>query len=105
MTQTLKNIFALALLAGVAILGYFMFIQKDATSLFVTEDSVIANDLLVQASSFIEKRQKIDSLSLDIQILTNEKFSSLTTYTKPVSDQPVGKETLFEPAQEFLPEQ
>lgn len=96
MTQTFKNIMAIVILVLVAGLGYFMFIQKNSTNLLLNEDPVIANQLLIQAQSFIEKRRKIDSFALDTTILTNPKFTDLITYTTPVPDQTIGKTAIFE---------
>lgn len=100
MTQTLKNAFALALLAGVALLGYLMFVQRDVNVLTPGQEGPSQDQLLVQASSFIEKRMTIEALEIDTSILMDSRFINLSTFTSPVPDQPVGKITLFEPAEE-----
>jgi len=101
MTQTLKNALAMVLLAGVAVLGYIMFIQRDSSTLIPGQAGPISEVLLVQASSFIEKRTVIESLAIDTSILLDERFVNLNTYTASVPEQPVGKISLFESAQEL----
>lgn len=101
MTQTLKNTLAFALLGGVALLGYVMFVQRDSNSLIISENDVVSNQLLVQAKSFIEKRAVIESLNLDTSILVDPRFTNLNTFTAPVPQQQVGKLSLFESAQEL----
>jgi hypothetical protein len=101
MTQTLKNALALALLGGVALLGYLMFVQRDASNLILGENGPVSDQLLVQASSFVEKRMMIESLNIDTSILVDPRFVSLSTFTAPVPEQQVGKLSLFESAQEL----
>ena len=101
MTQTLKNVLAFALLAGVAVLGYFMFIQRDSGNLILGQDGVVSDQLLVQASTFVEKRMVVESLMIDTSILVDPRFTNLNTYTAPVPNQSVGKISLFEPAEEL----
>ncbi len=101
MSQTLKNALALALLAGVALLGYLMFVQRDANSLILGQDGPVSDQLLVQASSFIGKRMVIEAFTIDTSILVDSRFTSLNTFTAPVPEQSVGKISLFEPAQEL----
>jgi len=98
MNQTLKNIFAISFLLLVAGLGYFLFIQRDASGLLLSEDPVVASQLLVQASTFIEKRRRVEAVAVDTSILTNDKFTRLVIYTDPVPVQPLSKEFIFEPA-------
>jgi len=101
MTQTLKNALALALLGGVALLGYLMFVQRDANSLIMGGDNPVSDQLLVQASGFVEKRMAIEALMIDTSILVDPRFTKLNTFTNKVPEQPVGKISLFEPAQEL----
>ena len=101
MTQTLKNTLALVLLGGVALLGYLMFVQKDSDTLILGEDGPVSDLLLVQASGFIEKRMTIEALKIDTSILVDSRFMALNNFTSPVPEQPIGKNSLFEPAQEL----
>lgn len=101
MTQTLKNALALALLGGVALLGYLMFVQRDASNLILGDNGPVSNQLLVQANGFIEKRAVIESLQLDTSILVDPRFTNLSTFTAAVPEQQVGKLSLFESAQEL----
>lgn len=100
MTQTIKNFLALALLGGVAVLGYFMFIQKDSDSLILGDGGQISSQLLVQASAFIEKRMLIESLTIDTSILVDPRFVDLSNFTTSVPEQSIGKLSLFESAVE-----
>ncbi|MFN3188384.1 MAG: hypothetical protein ACK42D_02455 [Candidatus Paceibacteria bacterium] len=101
MTQALKNVLALGLLAGVGLLGYFMFVQRDSNNLILGQDNFVSDQLLVQASTFIEKRMVIEALTIDTAILMDPRFVNLDTFTSPVPDQPIGKISLFEPAEEL----
>jgi hypothetical protein len=101
MTQTLKNALAFALLAGVALLGYLMFLQRDAGTLLLGQSGPVTDQLLTQASGFIEKRMLIESLQIDTSVLINPRFTGLNNYAEVVPEQPVGKVSLFESAQEL----
>lgn len=101
MSQISKNIFAVTLLGGVAILGYFMFVQKDSNTLLMEADNQVSNQLLVQASGFVKKRTEIESLVIDTSILLDSRFANLTTYTNTVVNQNIGKTSLFEPSEEI----
>jgi hypothetical protein len=100
MSQTLKNILVVVLFGGIALLGYVLFVGRDNTSLlFDPATDPISNQLLQQANTFIQKRATIESLQLDTAILVDPRFVNLVSFSRPVPEQPVGKSTLFEPAQ------
>jgi len=101
MTQTVKNIIAVVILGGVGLLGYILFMQKDTNSLMFGQDSVVSDVLIVQARTFVQKRQRVEAVTIDATVFTDPRFTTLTTYTVPVVAQPVGKTSLFESAIEM----
>jgi hypothetical protein len=96
MSSTIKNIIAFVIIALVAALGYFMFIQKDATLLTVSLDDPTTSRLITEARTFIAKRQVLQGLQFDLSILSNPSFLELQSYSTPVPDQPIGKTTIFD---------
>lgn len=100
MSQTLKNILVVTLFGGIALLGYVLFVQRDTTTLlFDTTNDPISDQLLVQANTFVQKRATIEAVELDTAIFVDTRFVNLVSFSRPIPDQPIGKNTLFEPAQ------
>ena len=99
MSQGIKNILALVVIAAVAGLGYFLFIQPDSTTLSLDGYAELSGQLLVKTQVFIERRQLLETLQLDLNIFTDNRFVSLRSFETEIPDQSVGKNNIFNEAE------
>ncbi len=81
---------------GLLYLGYTLFMQGDQFAL--TEGAVdpLADAVLVKTQVFIERRSQLDQVAIDGGLFTDERFTSLRSYTAALSNQELGKTSLFE---------
>lgn len=96
MSKTAKNLIVVLGLITVAFGGYFVFMQQSATTLsFDTNDAVVQN---MQANSqlFIQRRQQLEKVELDISFFNDDRFVSLQSYTTPIVEQSVGRDNPFQ---------
>jgi len=99
MSQGLKNISALVVIAVVAAIGYFIFIQPDNTALSLGGYTELSAQLLSKTQVFIERRGILQNVQLDFAVFTDDRFLSLQSYSTEIPDQTVGKTNLFNEAQ------
>jgi len=102
MSQGLKNISALVVIAVVAAIGYFIFLQPDNTALSLGGYSELSSQLLSKTQIFIERRGTLESVQLDFGVFTDDRFLSLQSFSTDIPDQSVGKNNLFNEAQPVL---
>ncbi|MCU0678629.1 MAG: hypothetical protein MUF19_03550 [Candidatus Pacebacteria bacterium] len=96
MSQLLQKIFITVGAAGLLFLGYVLFVQP---SQFALDDSAVnplADSVLAKTQIFIERRAQLDQVSIDSALFTDPRFTSLRSYTSALSNQSVGKSSLFE---------
>ena len=100
MSKILKNtLIALSVLI-LLIIGYYMILQRGSMTLSLGNGSAnVSEQLFSQTEVFIERRRKLESLSLDLSIFNDPSFISLVSYTTAIEDQPVGKSDIFDIAQ------
>ena len=90
-----KNLTVILGLITVAFAGYFMFTQQSATILsFDTNDQVLQN-MLANSQLFIQRRQELEQISLDLSFFNDERFQSLRSFSNPVIEQPIGRADPF----------
>ena len=72
---------------------YFLYVRP-----LSVEDSNAAVQLEItyKADRFVQRLGELKQIELSGDILADRRFSSLTTYTKPVQVEPIGKENPFE---------
>lgn len=99
MSQGIKNIMAVVVIAAVAALGYFLFIQTDSTPLSIDGYAEISSQLLIKTQVFIDRRQQLENTQLDLAVLTDSRFVSLRSFETEVPEQTVGKNNIFNEAQ------
>ena len=103
MTQVLKNILVLGAFIAVVVLGYYLFTQRDSTTLSFVKGSDVSPELLAKTSVFIVRRAKLEGLTLDTSMFTDPSFTSLRSYTTEIPEQTVGRTNLFDAASPVPP--
>ena len=98
MSSVVKNLAIILGLATVAFAGYYMYTQQGATILRSSTGEAELQDMLAKTQVFIQHRQELDSIVLDVDLFENKKFTSLRSYTKPVIEQEPGRPNPFAPA-------
>ncbi|MFM2340128.1 MAG: hypothetical protein RLZZ360_764 [Candidatus Parcubacteria bacterium] len=81
---------------GLFYLGYVLFIQTDE---FALEDSAVnpmADNLVAKTQVFIGRRAQLDQVAIESALFTDPRFTTLRSYTTELSDQSVGKSSIFE---------
>lgn len=97
MTPILKNIIIVMVMGVVIYIGYQMFIAGNLGSLDMTNAGAEAQDALVAKSQeFIQRREMLTSVILDVNFLTDRKFTSLRSFSTPVPEQSVGRASIFD---------
>lgn len=96
MTDTLKNILvggAFILLLGI---GYYMISQSDSVTLTLDGVSLVSGDLLSKTQIFIDRGATLQSLDIKTEVLTDDRFTSLRSYTTEIPEQTVGRNNIFD---------
>ncbi len=96
-SDSLKNITTILVVATVAFLGYYLFVQKNQTDLALGESGTVAS-LLAQVQKYIERNGQLQRIKLDTEILSDERFRSLVGYPTDIPEQNVGRDNPFDTA-------
>jgi hypothetical protein len=91
MESAVKNILIVLVVFSVAFLGYYFYTQQVSTA---PNDEVVKT-MLANTEVFIDRSQELDRIALDMSILEDTRFKTLRSFTRPVSDKPVGRPDPF----------
>lgn len=94
----MKNIITIVGLLIIAAAGIYLFMQRDAANLVLTDSVQVSEGVLESTQVFIERRVVLESLSIDPAILKDGRFTSLRSYTTPIRTRPIGRDNPFEAA-------
>ncbi len=97
MNNTVKNIFIVAGLLAVAYAAYYLYLQREASTLDSSPTGVSNQTMISQTQMFIQHRRELDAMDPNLSIFEDPRFLSLIDYTEPVEDQPVGRSDPFAP--------
>jgi hypothetical protein len=95
--SSLKNVTTLLVIFTAAVLGYYLFVQKDQSELSL-EGGGVVEGLFADVQKYTERRQQLDRIRLDTSLFTDERFRSLVGYSTEVPEQPIGRENPFDEA-------
>lgn len=98
MTPLVKNLLIVLGLCTIGFAAYFIFMQQVSNSplSFKTNDAVMEN-MLSNSRLFIERRQALEQVSLNLSFFTDERFTSLESFTRALETPPVGRSNPFAP--------
>lgn len=95
MLSLLKNLFILLVVIATAVLGYYVYKEKNS-DIVDSSNSGLAQDVTVEASEFLSRLNQLKQIELDSEILSDPRFTSLTTFTVPPEQEEVGRPNPFE---------
>jgi len=95
MSAFIKNTVFLGLITIVAVLGYYLFVIKDNSSL--VGNSAVINQADAESREFLQRLQEIKSVDLDTEVLRDERFRALVDFSTDIKVVPVGRPNPFEP--------
>lgn len=96
MSGIVKNTITFLGLALILGLGYYLFVLQDDDTISLNSDSSVEEAELASAQ-FIRQLNIIRSLELSNAIFSDPRFESFVDFSRPVPDQPVGRDNPFAP--------
>ncbi len=98
MSTLTKNLVIILGLATVGFAGYFVFMQQADPVVGFETDAAMLESMLANSQLFIERRQELETVSINADLFSDERFMSLQSYDRPLTEQPVGRPDPFQPA-------
>lgn len=95
MGKTATNLSLILGLITVAFAGYYMYTQRDSTVLSFDSNAQTMEDMLNNTRVFIERRQTLDKINLNLQFFDDPRLLSLRSFSTPVTERPVGRPNPF----------
>jgi hypothetical protein len=95
MEESQKNIVAILVLATVAFLAYYFFVQRGQSDLALTAGTA-SEEMFVDVQRYIERRGVLDGVKMDTAIFTDERFRSLVGYPREIEERPTGRTNPFD---------
>lgn len=96
MASFFKNAFTLIGLIVIGVLGYYLFVMNDASTLSAGDRQRL-NEAQLASDQFLAELKTLENLELSDRIFVDERFRSFVDFTKPVRPLPVGREDPFAP--------
>lgn len=93
MGKTSVNISIVLLLATLAYVGYYFYSQPASN----IPNTATLESMLANTHVFIERRQVLDEVNMDVSLLEDIRFRSLQSFTEPIVEQEVGRPNPFDP--------
>ncbi len=95
MGKTATNLSVVLGLITVAFAGYYIYTQQASPILEFDGNQQTMQNMLNNTRVFIQYRQALDAVEMDISFFEDERFRSLRTYTTPIQEQPIGRPDPF----------
>ncbi len=96
MDSTLKNVSVILVIFTLAFVSYYFFIQKDESATDLGSGS-ISQDLFADVQRYIERREVLNKVKLDVTIFADERFNNLVDYTPEEPVKPIpGRDNPFD---------
>ena len=94
MSKTFTNIAIVLGIAALAIGGYFVYSQMSSETSFKGNEQTLQN-MLNNTRVFIERREILTKIDLDLELFEDERFSSLQDYSIDIQSVPAGRTDPF----------
>lgn len=95
MSNTLKNLLLILGVITVGYAGYYLYTMRSATSLNLGSDDIEFQAMLTRTQAFIQRSQELEAIQVDVSVLENRTFTSLTSYTTPLAEVDSGRTNPF----------
>jgi 16S rRNA C967 or C1407 C5-methylase (RsmB/RsmF family) len=73
--------------------GYYWYTQNDSMS--VAENEQVIADMLSNTQVFIDRRQQLERISLNLSLFEDPVFRSLQSYRTEIQPQSIGRDNPF----------
>lgn len=97
MSNLTKNLVIILGLATVGFAAYFVFMKQADPAISFETNQAMLESMLANSQLFIERRQQLETVSLDTSLFDDERFTSLRSYSRPVEEQLIGRDDPFQP--------
>lgn len=94
MSSNLQNLLVLLGLVCIAGLGYYLYTQKQASTLDI-EGGTSVSQANVESAAFLQKLNELKEIELNGQLFSDPRFQSLVNNRQPVIEEPVGRANPF----------
>lgn len=94
MGKTATNIIVVLGLITVAFAGYYMYTSSGAAMLQLG-NAPIDQSMLNNTKIFIQHRQTLSQVQMDISLFEDERFLSLRDFSTPIVERPIGRPDPF----------
>ena len=101
MGDSAKNIAIILGIITIGIGGYWLYSQQVASVPDFASTEKTMQNMLNRTQVFIERRQQLEQVALDISFFQNESFQSLTSYSTDISSYSVGRTNPFAETEEI----
>lgn len=91
--STINLIVALGVIT-IAFSIYYFYTQQSPRLSFSENDQTLEN-MLNNTRQFIERREQLNRVNLDLGFFTDERFQSYQSYSTPIVERPVGRSDPF----------
>lgn len=95
MSKTTQNLIVVLGLVTIVFAGYYIYTQQAVTIGGSSENQEVMQNMLNNTRVFIERRQKLDQVELDIAFFEDPRFQSLRSFRTPIEERPVGRPDPF----------
>jgi hypothetical protein len=95
MSDTAKNLSLILGLITLAFGAYYLYTQFFAGPAVDTNQQTM-DEMLNNTLVFIERRETLESIELDINFFEDSRILSLQSYDEPIVEQPVGRPNPFD---------
>lgn len=96
MSALVKNIFVGVICLALAYIGYILITDSSELTSGGLSDQVQKDNLITKTEIFIERSNVLAGIKIDQSLFTDPVFTSLRSFTTPVPEQMVGKDSLFD---------
>jgi hypothetical protein len=95
MGNSTKNIAIILGILTIGAGGYWLYTQEMTNGTDFEQTEATRENMLNRTQVFIERRQKLDQVELDISFFEKNSFRSLESHTTEIQEQPVGRSNPF----------
>ena len=92
MISILKNIVVVIALIATIALGYFLYIRPSS---FNDSNLNVQLEITYKVGRFVQRLNELKQIQITGDILADQRFSSLTSFTQPIQAEPLGSENPF----------
>lgn len=95
MSKTTKNLVVVLGLITIVFAGYYLYTQQAPLFDDSSSNEQTMQNMLNNTRVFMQRRQTLDQVELDITFFEDPRFQSLRSFSTPIEERPVGRQDPF----------